>query len=112
MKNLNDEIKKKTKVRVKNPIQQILDENNHENVILYDDNNHPIEFEQIALIDYNNKLYAILIPVTPMQGVNEGEGVLFLIDEEKGDLSVVTNEKTIDGVLEIYQKLIEEDEDK
>lgn len=107
MKDLRDETKKK-KMKAKDPIKQILDEENDENIILFDDDNNPIEFEQIALINNNDKLYAILIPVTPMQGVGEGEGVCFLIDEQKGDLSVVTNEKTIDEVLEIYQKLLEE----
>ena len=108
MKDLRDEIKKPKKVSAKDPIKQILDEENNDNIILFDDENNPIEFEQIALINNNDKLYAILIPVTPMQGVGEGEGVCFLLDEKKGDLSVVTNEKTIDEVLEIYQKLIEE----
>jgi len=102
------------KMTVKDPINQILDETNTENIVLYDAQNKPIEFEQVALIplDKTNKLYAILIPVTPMQGVNEGEGVLFELDEEKHDLSVVNNDKIIDEVLTIYQKLIEDGEDE
>lgn len=107
MKDLRENNKKKN-LRAKDPIKQILDENNDENVVLYDDENKPIEFEQVALIENKDKLYAILIPITPMVGVGEGEGVCFLLDEQKGDLSVVTNEKTIDEVLEIYQKLLEE----
>jgi len=102
------------KMTVKDPINQILDETNTENIVLYDAQNKPIEFEQVALIplDKTNKLYAILIPVTPMQGVNEGEGVLFELDEEKHDLSVVNDDKIIDEVLTIYQKLIEDGEDE
>ena len=97
----------------KNPVEQILDENNIENIVLYDAQEKPIEFEQIAVIPLDNdKLYAILIPVTPMQGVEEGEGVLFEIDEEANDLSVVNDAKIIDQVLEKYQKLIEESEDE
>ena len=100
------------KMTVKDPIQQILDETNTENIVLYDAEQKPIEFEQVAVIplERTNKLYAILIPVTPMQGVNEGEGVLFELDEEKHDVSVVNNNKIIDEVLEIYQKLISEGE--
>ena len=97
----------------KNPVEQILDENNIENIVLYDAQEKPIEFEQIAVIPLDNdKLYAILIPVTPMQGVEEGEGVLFEIDEEANDLSVVNDAKIIDQVLEKYQKLVEEGEDE
>lgn len=112
MKEQNKDIKKPKKVVAKNPIEQILDENNTENIVLYDDQHNPITFEQIALIplDRTNKLYAILIPITSMQGVNEGEGVLFEIDEDKQTLDVVNDTKIIDEVLEIYQALIEQGE--
>lgn len=104
----------KPKVKVLDPINQILEEENMENVIMFDEQNKPIEFEQIAVIPLDNDplLYAILIPITPMQGVNEGEGVVFAIDEAKHDIQVVNNEKTIDAVLEVYQKLIEEGEEE
>lgn len=96
-------------MKIKNPIDQILDEKNMENVILYDAENKPIEFEQVALIPLERtaKLYAIMIPVTPMQGVNEGEGVLFVIDEIKGDIEIERDDAIIDEVLTIYKTLIE-----
>lgn len=100
-------------MKVKDPIEQILDEKNLENVVLYDDNGKPIEFEQIALIplDDSDLLYAIMVPVTPMQGVGEGEGVLFAIDEELGSIDIVRDEKIIDRVLTIYQELVEQGSD-
>ena len=66
-------------IKAKDPINQILDENNLENIVMFDDENKPIEFEQVAVIplERTGLLYAIMIPVTPMQGVGEGEGVLF-----------------------------------
>ena len=102
------------KMTAKNPLEQILDENNTENVILYDAENKPIEFEQVALIplERTGKLYAIMIPVTPMQGVNEGEGVLFVVDEIKGDIEIERDDAIIDEVLTIYKTLIEEGEGK
>lgn len=107
MKDLRDELNKK-KLKVKDPIEQILDEKNTDNIVLFDADNNPIELEQIALINNNDKLYAILIPVTPMEGVGEGEGIVVYLDEEQHDISVVNNTKTIDEVLEIYQKLLED----
>ena len=97
-------------LKAKNPVDQILDENNTENIVLYDAQGKTIEFEQVALIplERTNGLYAILIPVTPMEGVNEGEGVLFEIDEEGKDLQIVRDDSIIDEVLTVYQKLIEE----
>ncbi|MBR4998952.1 MAG: hypothetical protein IKY10_03635 [Clostridia bacterium] len=99
-------------MKIKNPLEQILDENNTENVILYDADNKPIEFEQVALIplERTGKLYAIMIPVTPMQGVEEGEGVLFVVDEIKGDIEIERDDTIIDEVLSIYKTLIEEGE--
>ena len=100
------------KLTAKNPIEQILDENNTENVILYDAEGKAIEFEQVALIplDRNGRLYAIMIPVTPMQGVNEGEGVLFDIDEIEQTIEVETDDAIIDEVLTIYKTLIDDGE--
>lgn len=97
-------------MKIKNPIEQILDENNMENVVLYDADNKPIEFEQVAVIPLERTamLYAIMIPVTPMQGVNEGEGVLFVIDELKGTIDIERDDATIDEVLSIYKTLIED----
>ena len=101
-------------MKVKDPIKQILDENNNENIILFDDENKPIEFEQVAVIplEDNDKLYAILIPVTPMQGVGEGEGVLFVIDEENNDIQIEHDEEIIDKVYTIYQSLLSEGDEE
>ena len=109
MKKTNQENKSK-KREAKDPIAQILDEDNTENIFYPDANNVPIEFEQVALIplDSTEKLYTILIPVTPMENVEEGEGVLFEVDEKNRKLIPINDNKIIDEVLEIYQKLIEE----
>ena len=101
-------------MEIKNPIEQILDENNLENVVLYDTDNNPIEFEQVALIplESTGKLYAIMIPVTPMEGVNPGEGVLFIIDEFKSTIDIEKNQDIIDEVLSVYRTLIEGGDDE
>ena len=110
MKDLRDEIKQPKKMTVKDPLEQILDENNTDNVVLYDAENKPIEFEQVALIplERTGMLYAILIPVTPMQGVNPGEGVIFVIDEEVRDIEIERDQDTIDEILTIYKTLIDD----
>ncbi|MBQ8614988.1 MAG: hypothetical protein IJ415_00235 [Clostridia bacterium] len=101
-------------MKIKNPLEQILDEKNMDNVVLYDAENKPIEFEQVAVIplEKTGLLYAIMIPVTPMQGVNEGEGVLFAIDEVQGTIDIERDDAIIDEVLSIYKTLIDDDEDK
>lgn len=102
-------MEKKANVKINNPIEQILDENNFDNVVLLDDNNKPIEFVQIGVfyLEENDKLYTIMVPETPMQGVQEGEGVLFEIDEENQNIQVVNDEEIIDKVIKIYEKMKE-----
>ena len=95
-----------------NQIEKILDENNEDNIILYDEDNNPVEFEQVAVIPMDDSVYVILVPITPMEGVGEDEGVVFVIEEdEDGDalLSLVVEDDVIDAVFNEYDSLLEED---
>jgi len=95
-----------------NPIEQILDENNVENIILYNEKDEPFEFEQIAIIplEENGKqdLYAILLPVTPLAGIGEDEAVVFEVNEKENAIRVCEDESIIDRVLTEYEKLLDE----
>lgn len=93
-----------------NSIEKILTPANSENVILYNDKNEPMEFEQIALIPYKENLYCILRPVQLLDGMDQDEAISFLIQEENGNvwLDVVDDEETIDNIFDIYYELFEE----
>ena len=95
-----------------NQIEKILDENNEDNIILYDDENNAVEFEQLAVIPMDDSVYVLLAPVTPMEGVGEDEAVVFVIEEdEDGEalLSLVIEDDVIDAVFGEYEALLEED---
>ena len=100
----------------KDPIEALLDPQNTENIILYDENDKAVEFEQIALIPLNNSVYCILKPVETMEDVAEDEAVVFeLVDDaENGDvLNIVMEEEVAQQVFDEYKKMIEaEDEGK
>ena len=71
-----------------------------------------LEFEQAAVIPMDGSVYVILVPVTPMEGVGEDEGVVFVIEEdEDGEavLSLVVEDDVIDAVFNEYDGLLEED---
>ena len=97
-----------------NPIDQILDENNVDNIVLYNEKNEPFEFEQIAVIPLedgeNQKLYAILLPVTKLPGIEEDEAVTFELNEQEGTVSVCEDDEVIDRVLQEYEKLLDENQ--
>lgn len=89
------------------PVDQILDEQNDDNIFYPDENNVLIEYEQIAVIFLENtqKSYAILIPATTEEDEDYAEGVFFEIDEKKKKLYPITDEKIIDEIIETYERL-------
>ena len=98
------------KVEPVNAIEKILTPDNNDNVILYNDKNEPIEFEQIALIPYQENLYCILSPAEEIEGVEEDEAVVFKVQEENGDiwLDIVDDDTIIDAVFDVYDELYDE----
>ena len=96
-----------------NPIDALYDEDNNDAIILFNEKGEEIAFEQIAIIPQGDKVYAILKPARAISGVGEDEGLVFTIEKnERGEeyLSLVTEEKTIDEVFDVYDGLVAEAE--
>lgn len=93
-----------------NPVEALLDPNNHDNIVLYDDNDKPFEFEQIAIIPIEERTYAILTPVEGVPGIEEDDAFVFEIIENKEDyfLQLVENNDLINDVFDRYNNLLEE----
>lgn len=99
-----------------NPIEQILDEENLDNIVLYNEKDEPFEFEQIAIIPLDNEkggqdIYAILLPVTPLAGIEQDEAVVFEVNQEKDLIRACEDEKVVDKVLSEYERILSESED-
>ncbi len=99
-----------------NPIDAIFDENNNDAIILSNEKGEQIAFEQIAVIPLLEKVYVILKPVIPMEGLGEDEGLVFSIeqnDEGVEYLALTLDEEIIDAVFTVYDELVaaEYDED-
>ena len=92
----------------KSQIEMLLDENNTENLKLYDENNRETEFEQVAVIPLDEKIYAILKPVTKIVGVNDDEALVFVIEEvdDEDCLVIVDDEAVVDRVFKEYYELL------
>lgn len=101
----------KKEKKPENTIQKILTPTNNDNVILYNDQNEPMEFEQIALIPYKENLYCILRPLE-LDGIEQDEAIVFVIKEEGENiwLDVVDEEEVIDDIFDIYYQLYSEAE--
>ena len=91
-----------------NPIEAIYDENNNDNIILYNDKDEPVEFEQIAVIPSDDKVYVILQPVQRLEGMGEDEALAFEITKDKDgndSLTLVEDDALIDWIFEEYKDL-------
>lgn len=91
-------------------LQKLLDEENSDNITLYDEEGSELEFEQIAIIPLGDALYAILKPVVLMEGMADDEALVFLIDEEEEMVSLVADEEIGAAVFEEYYKLFDDEE--
>lgn len=89
-------------------LQKLLDDENSDNIILYDEDNNELEFEQVAIIPLNDALYAILKPAVLMEGMADDEALVFLIDEEEEMVSLITDEEIGTAVFREYYKLFDE----
>lgn len=93
------------------PIDMLFDENNTENIKLYNEENQEVEFEQIALVPIDDKTYAILKPAKPMEGVADDEAIVFAIEEidDEDCLVIVDDDAVVDQVFEEYYKMLKEE---
>lgn len=105
------------------PIDCLFDEDNTDPITLFNEKGEKVEFEQIALIPLednkskDNKIYAILKPMETMEGVGEDEALVFEVvesedDEEEEYLNLVSDLDIIDKVFDVYNKLMDEEDDK
>ena len=96
-----------------NLIDKILSEDNNENIVLYNENKEPVEFEQVAVIPLNHEdgtqsLYVLLHPAEPIPGVGDDEALVFAIDQDMDALVLEFDEAVVDKVFEEYYKLLTE----
>ena len=91
-----------------NPIAKIYDENNTDNIILYNEEGNAIEFEQIALVPLGDADFAILRPLIDDDDLAEDEALVFAIEEVDGEeaLVIVDDDDVVDAVFEEYYDML------
>ena len=95
----------------RSPIELLLDENNSDNIKLFDDKNNEVEFEQVAIVPIEEKIYAILKPAQKMEGVGDDEALVFTIEEidDEECLVIEENEEIIDKVFDQYYEMLKDE---
>ena len=96
-------------------IDILLDRENTEPIVLRDENGRDIEFDQIAVIAYEQKIYCILKPTGPIDDVAEDEVIVFYVDESDNEdvgevLRIELDNRKADAVFEKYLELLKSED--
>lgn len=76
-------------------------------ITLNDDKGNPVDFNEVAVVEYEGELYALLQPVEPLEGLGEDEAIIFKVvqkDEETDEFEPVLDENVLDAVFNEYLK--------
>lgn len=89
----------------------LLDEENDQPITLYDENDKAIKFDQVAIIPFEDKLFAILKPLDELEGVADDEAIVFRADSQENgetDLVMETDEPLAMRVFNEFYRLLDE----
>ncbi len=90
-------------------VEALIDENNNDTIKLYNEKNEEVEFEKVAFIPTDDRIFAILKPVVLVEGSTGNEGYVFEVirGEQPENLSIalVQDEESINLVFAKYQEL-------
>lgn len=94
-------------------IDVLLDPDNRDPVVLMGEDGKELKFEQVAVIPHDKegekRLYCILHPITPIEGIGEDEAVVFVCDRtEDGEdiIRVEEDEATAVAIFDEYYRLL------
>ncbi len=79
-------------------------------ITLFDEENNPIEFYEIASIEYNERFYELLQPVEKVEGIEEDEAVIFEYEVEEGTTEKIFkplfDEELLNSVFNVYLRAV------
>ena len=83
-------------------------------VTLVTDQGEEVDFDVIASITLNEKLYFIMQPIELLDGMTEEDALVFEVtpvNDEEDKFDIVTDDKIIDAVFAEYDKLLAVEEE-
>ena len=83
-------------------------------VTLVTEEGEEVDFDVIASISHNEKLYFIMQPIELLDDMTEDDALVFEVtpvNDEEDSFSLVTDDAIIDAVFAEYEKLLIGDED-
>lgn len=89
---------------------EILDED--ETITLYDEKGNPVEFYEVACVEYQGEFYALMCPKEPMEDLADDEALIFKVkevDEEDVSFEQVMDEDVLQAVFNEYLNALPDD---
>lgn len=90
---------------MKNIIDKILDENNHDFINTYDDFGNPIQLEQIAVVSLDEELFVILRENSEDVPFDEVMVFRIIMNETNQELLLEENEEIVEEVFNKFYQL-------
>ncbi len=90
-------------------VDMLLDPDNESPITCVSEDGELVKLDQIAIIPLKDKLYAILKPITKVEGVADNEALVFNVDIEEDTIAIVNDFKLIDKVFEVYYDLLKKE---
>ncbi len=91
---------------------QLIDD--EEIITLFDEDDKPMDFYEVAVVEYEDELYALLQPAEDIEGIADDEVVIFRIEETEGEdddfFYPVEDEAVQEAVFEEYLRATSDDE--
>ena len=97
----------------------LLDKDNHDPIVLMDENGRQLSFEQVAMIvrevDGEKRLFPILKPIDRIKGIDDDAAIVFRVEENEEGVHVLLieeNEEIAVAVFDEYLELLKEEKEK
>lgn len=93
----------------------LLDPENRDPIVLMDENDNPLHFDQVFVTPYTvngeKHLFAILAPLDEIEGIGEGEAIVFRLgfdEEDETTIQVEEDEEIAKAVFALYEQMLRE----
>ncbi len=88
----------------------LMDDDDTDPIIVYDEKGACFKFKQVAVLPYEDDLYCILSPITPIKGVAEDEAIAFQVvvaEDHSSALEPVRDRNLALKLFDMYYDLFE-----
>lgn len=93
-------------------LNQLLDPDNTDPIVMFDENDKPVDFEQVAVIPIEDEVYVIMIPAedAEVEGYEDGAFEVFRVDFDEEAMAIlvqVEDGDIIEEVFNAYNELVD-----